>query len=171
MSNYLNQLISEHADFPKKGILFKNVLPLLQNPNIFADLISKMSDSKLFEDSDAIIAIEARGFIFGTAIAMKLSKPMIVARKPGKLPGELLHKSYELEYGKNSLYIEKKSILEYQSFVIVDDLLATGGTASCVYEILKAADKDVNGLSVIIELSKLNAKASLPFKVESQIAC
>lgn len=108
MSNYLSQLISQHKDFPKKGIVFKDVLPLLQHPNELEGLIQGMSTGQIFESSDAIVSIDARGFIFGTAISMKLSKPMIVARKPGKLPGELITHSYELEYGQNSLSIQKK---------------------------------------------------------------
>ncbi|ABX09405.1 adenine phosphoribosyltransferase [Prochlorococcus marinus] len=169
MSNYLSQLISQHKDFPKKGIVFKDVLPLLQHPNELEGLIQGMSTGQIFESSDAIVSIDARGFIFGTAISMKLSKPMIVARKPGKLPGELITHSYELEYGQNSLSIQKKAIENYQSFVIVDDLLATGGTAMCVSEMLKEAGKDITGLSVVVELGQLNARAYLPFPVESQI--
>ncbi len=169
MSNSLLQLISEHEDFPKRGVVFRDVLPLLQNPDAFAKIINNMSASKILKNSDAIIAIDARGFIFGTAIAMKLSKPMIVARKPGKLPGDLLCKSYKLEYGENSLYIQKSAIQNFDSFVIVDDLLATGGTVKCVSEILAEAGKAIKGLSVVIELSQLKAKESIQFPVESQI--
>ncbi len=169
MTNNLNQLITEHKDFPKKGIIFKDLLPLLQHPDIFTSLINNMSSSEIFKDSDAIISIDARGFIFGTAISIKLSKPMIVARKPGKLPGDILTKSYKLEYGTNSLSIQKRAIEKYQSFGIVDDLLATGGTAKCVSEILKEADKEIRGLSVVAELSEFNAKDLLPFPVESEI--
>ena len=152
MAKNLMQIITEHKDFPKKGILFKDLLPILQQPDVFGDLIENMSSSEIFNGTDAIIAIDARGFIFGTAISIKLSKPMIVARKPGKLPGDLLSKSYSLEYGTNSLSIQKKAIEEYESFVIVDDLLATGGTVKCVSEILKDSGKKVNGLSVVAEL-------------------
>ena len=170
MRNKLKQLITEYKDFPKKGILFKDLFPLLQHPDVFADLIDNMSSSEIFKDSDAIISIDARGFIFGTAISIKLSKPMIVARKPGKLPGDLLTKSYELEYGNNSLSIQKRALEKYQSFVIVDDLLATGGTATCVANILKGAGKEIKGLSVVAELSQLNAKDLFPFPVKSEIS-
>ena len=122
MTKNLIQHITEHKDFPKKGILFKDLLPILQQPDVFSDLIERMSSYEIFNGSDAIIAIDARGFIFGTAISIKLSKPMIVARKPGKLPGDLLSKSYNLEYGTNSLSIQKKAIESYHSFVIVDDI-------------------------------------------------
>ena len=170
MSQYLNQIINDYLDFPKKGIVFKDILPILHHPDIFSNLIEKMSDNKMFETAEAIIAIDARGFIFGTAISTKLKKPMIVARKPGKLPGELVTKSYELEYGKNSLSIQKDCIDKFDSFVIVDDLLATGGTVLCVSDIITKFSKEITGLSVVAELSELNAKAKLPFNVDSQIS-
>ena len=169
MSNNLSRLITEYRDFPKEGICFKDILPVLEYPDVFSELINKMSNGAIFKKSDAIISIDARGFIFGTAISMRLSKPMIVARKPGKLPGELLTKSYQLEYGINSLSIQKNVLSKYNSFVIVDDLLATGGTVKCMSDLLREAGKNVAGLSVVVELSKLNAKSSLPFPVESQI--
>ena len=100
-------------------------------------VFKEMSESKIFEHSDAIISIDARGFIFGTAISIYLSKPMIVARKPGKLPGKLINRNYDLEYGSNSLAIQVDAIKPYKSFAIVDDLLATGGTIKCVSEMLK----------------------------------
>ena len=171
MSNDFLQLIADYPDFPKKGILFKDILPLLQQPKVFQDVITKMSTSQMFKGTDAIISIDARGFIFGTAIALKLSKPMIVARKLGKLPGDLFCKSYKLEYGENTLSIQKNAIANYQSFIVVDDLLATGGTVKCVSDILTESGKKIVGLSVAIELSQFNAKASLPFPVESQIIC
>ncbi|KGG15585.1 MULTISPECIES: adenine phosphoribosyltransferase [unclassified Prochlorococcus] len=169
MTNNLENFISDYVDFPKQGILFRDISPLLQNPQTFSDVIESMSRSKLYDDADAIIAIDSRGFIFGSAISMKLSKPMVIARKPGKLPGELLEKSYELEYGSNSLCIQKKSIENYKNFVIVDDLIATGGTARCLAEILAEDGKNITGLSVCIELGQLNARANLPFPVDSQI--
>ena len=100
---------------------------------------------------------------------MYTSKPLIFARKPGKLPGELVSKTYDLEYGKNSLSIQKKSIDKFNSFVIVDDLIATGGTVNCVYEILSSQNKKVNGLSIVIELEEFNASSKLPFEISSQI--
>ena len=102
-------LIKTYNDFPKKGIAFKDVLTIIQDSEVFKELILKMSSNQVVRNSEAIIAIEARGFIFGAAISLQASKPMIVARKPGKLPGELLEKKYNLEYGKNSLSITKNS--------------------------------------------------------------
>ena len=169
MTKDLKKLIKDHLDFPIKGIVFKDILPLLQKPEIFSKVIEDMSKSKIFKNSEAIISIDARGFIFGTAISLNLSKPMIVARKPGKLPGDLIEKSYDLEYGKNSLAIQKDSIKQYNSFAIVDDLLATGGTVKCVSEILKDFNKEVSGLSVVIELEELKGRDKFNFPVESKI--
>ena len=169
MAENLKKLIKDYIDFPKKGILFKDVLPLLQHPKIFTNLVEEMSSSNIFKNADAILSIDARGFIFGTAISSYLSKPMVVARKPGKLPGILIEKSYDLEYGKNSLAIQKDSIRRYKNLAIVDDLLATGGTVKCVSEILKDLKKEVTGLSVVIELEKLKGRGKLDFPVESKI--
>ena len=128
-----------------------------------------MSTSSIFEHSDAIISIDARGFIFGAAIAIKFAKPMVLARKPNKLPGRVLQKSYQLEYGVNPLSIQESAIANFQSFVIVDDLLATGGTVKCVSDMLSEAGKDILGLSIVVELTSLNGKSNFYFPVESQI--
>ena len=155
----LKRHISSYKDFPKKGIVFRDVLEILQDPIIFNELIKNMSNIDFLLKSDAIISIDARGFIFGSAISLCTSKPIIFARKPGKLPGELVSNSYELEYGQNSLSIQKKCLDKYNSFVIVDDLLATGGTVNCVYEILSSQNKEVTGLSVVVELADLGARS------------
>ena len=170
LSAQLDQLIQEYTDFPKKGILFRDALPILQNVELFSDLIESMSTSRLCKEAEAIISIDARGFIFGSAIALKLSKPMIVARKPGKLPGKLLKKSYQLEYGSNELCIQESAIEKFKTFVIVDDLLATGGTVKCVSEILSKAKKNITGLCVVIELTELNGQSKLSFPVKAEIS-
>ena len=165
----INDLIDTYKDYPKKGIEFKDVLGIIQEPKVFKELILKMSSSQIVENAEAIISIDARGFIFGSAISLQASKPMIVARKPGKLPGELLEKNYNLEYGKNSLSIQKKALKKYNSYVIVDDLLATGGTVDCVSKILMSNNKRVEGLVVVVELIKLEGRLKLNFPVDSYI--
>ena len=104
----IEDLINTYKDFPKKGVDFKDVLGILQDPEAFNQLIIRMSSSQIIKNSEAIISIDARGFIFGSAVSLKSSKPMIVARKPGKLPGEIVKQQYNLEYGVNSLSIQKK---------------------------------------------------------------
>ena len=169
MKNKLELAIDSYKNFPQEGIVFRDVLPILRRPDIFSELINNMSSSNILKNSDAIIAIDARGFIFGSAISFNLSKPLVVARKPGKLPGEIISKSYNLEYGSNSLSIQEKSLSDYQTFFIIDDLLATGGTVNCVKNILNSKGKKITGLSVVIELKDLNAKSKFNFPVESQI--
>lgn len=161
--------IKSHRDFPKEGILFRDVLPILQEPNIFKNIIENISSYKMVKDSEAIVGIDARGFIFGTAISIYANKPFIAARKEGKLPGKLIGKSYSLEYGENKLFLQKEAIDKHKSFCIVDDLLATGGTASCVEQILLECNKEVTGLSVIIELNSLKGRNKMKCDVSSEI--
>ena len=166
----LEELISTYKDFPKKGINFKDVLEIIQEPEVFNELILKMSASQILKQSEAIISIDARGFIFGSAIALKSSKPMIVARKPGKLPGEIVTEKYNLEYGENYLSIQKNSLRKYNSYAIVDDLLATGGTVECVANLLKRYDKKIFGLLTVVELVRLKGRSKFNFPVESSVS-
>ena len=165
----LLELIETYKDFPKKGILFKDVLGIMQEPKVFKKLIKKMASSDIIQNAEAIISIDARGFIFGSAISFEASKPMIVARKPGKLPGELFEEEYSLEYGENSLSVQKKALQKYNSFAIVDDLLATGGTVDCVSKLIKSNHKKIMGLLVLIELTELEGRLKLNFPVESEL--
>tara|TARA_B100000212_G_C27223388_1_gene468313 strand:- start:89 stop:601 length:513 start_codon:yes stop_codon:yes gene_type:complete len=163
------EYITNYVDYPQKGIIFKDLLGILREPAIFKGLIDKMASSQEIQESDAILAIEARGFIFGSAIALHSGKPLIVARKPNKLPGELIMKKYELEYGSNTLVIQKDSIEKYQNFNIVDDLLATGGTAKCASDLILSVGKSVVGYSMVVEMKSLNGRNILKGPVNSQI--
>tara|TARA_B100001769_G_scaffold208387_1_gene167833 strand:- start:66 stop:578 length:513 start_codon:yes stop_codon:yes gene_type:complete len=165
----LIELIESYKDFPNKGIEFKDVLGITQEPKIFKELILKMASSEIIKNAEAIISIDARGFIFGSAISFQASKPMIVARKPGKLPGELFKEDYNLEYGENSLYVQKKALQKYNSYAIVDDLLATGGTVNCVSKLLETNQKEVEGLLIVVELGKLGGRSKFNFPVESSL--
>ena len=165
----LKNFIETYQDYPKKGIYFKDVLGITQEPKLFKELILTMSSSEIIKNAEAIISIDARGFIFGSAISFQASKPMIVARKPGKLPGELLKKKYSLEYGESSLSIQKSALQRYNSYAIVDDLLATGGTVDCVSKLLQSNDKKVVGVLVVVELMKLGGRLKLDFPIESSI--
>ena len=165
----LEEFISSYENYPKPGINFRDVIEIAQHPSIFRQLILEMSQSKIVNEADAIISIDARGFIFSSAISLQASKPMIIARKPGKLPGELITKKYSLEYGENSLSIQKQALKKYNSFAIIDDLLATGGTVNCVSELLNNNNKKVVGLLVVAELSKLDGRSKFNFPVESSI--
>ena len=166
----IESLIKTYYDFPKKGIAFKDVLGIIQDSEVFRELIIKMSSNQVIKNSEAIISIEARGFIFGSAISFQASKPMIVARKPGKLPGELIQGNYSLEYGKNSLSIQNDALNRFNSYAIVDDLLATGGTVDCVSKLIRRNGKNVSGLLTVIELIELDGRSKLDFPVESIIS-
>ena len=166
----LESLIKTYNDFPKKGIAFKDVLGIIQDSEVFKELIIKMSSNKVIKNSEAILSIEARGFIFGSAISFQASKPMVVARKPGKLPGELIQENYNLEYGKNSLSIQKEALNRFNSYVIVDDLLATGGTVECVSKLIHRNGKKVSGLLTVIELVELGGRSKFDFPVETIIS-
>ena len=169
LSSKINNLIKSYPNFPKEGILFKDICPILADPKIFSELIDEMSSYDFYKKADALIAIDARGFLFASAISLKLSKPLILARKPGKLPGELLEKEYSLEYGNNSLSLQKDALNIGTKFVIIDDLLATGGTVNCVKDILSSIGKEILGLSVVIELDDLGARCRFSFPVKSII--
>ena len=166
----LESLIKTYNDFPQKGIAFKDVLGIIQDPEVFRELILEMSSNKVIKDSEAIISIEARGFIFGSAISLQASKPMLVARKPGKLPGELIKENYYLEYGESSLSIQKESLKKFNSYAIVDDLLATGGTIDCVANLVRKNDKKVAGAVTVVELKELKGRSRLDIPVESMMS-
>ena len=165
----LESMIKTYYDFPQKGIAFKDVLGIIQDTEVFKELILQMSLNHVIKNSEAIISIEARGFIFGSAISLQASKPMIVARKPGKLPGDLVQENYTLEYGSNSLSIQKEALERFNNYAIVDDLLATGGTAGCVNNLLKNNGKKLTGLITVVELIELNGRSKLNFPIESMI--
>lgn len=166
----LKEIIATYKDYPQEGIDFKDVLGVVQEPEIFKEVITRMSSSQIIKNSEAIISIDARGFIFGSAIALQASKPMIVARKPGKLPGELVERSYSLEYGKNSLSIQRRALQKYKSYAIVDDLLASGGTVDCVFNLVKSSKREIAGLIVLVELVNLEGKSKFNFPVESLVS-
>ena len=166
----LESLIKTYYDFPKKGIAFKDILGVMQDTEVFSELILKMSSNHVIKDSEAIISIEARGFIFGSAISLQASKPMILARKPGKLPGELIQENYYLEYGKSTLSIQKEALNKFSSYVIVDDLLATGGTVECAANLVRNSGKYVSGLLTVVELLELNGRSRFNFQVETVLS-
>tara|TARA_Y100000589_G_scaffold318314_1_gene345650 strand:- start:83 stop:595 length:513 start_codon:yes stop_codon:yes gene_type:complete len=161
--------ITNYDDFPQKGINFKDLLGIIREPNIFRGLIDRMASSQEIQNSDAILAIEARGFIFGSALAFQSGKPMIVARKQHKLPGEVIIKKYNLEYGSDTLTIQKESIEKYHRFSVVDDILATGGTAKCVSDLLSSAGKEVTSYNMVVEIKSLNGRNNLKSPVYSQL--
>jgi adenine phosphoribosyltransferase len=157
----LKQLIREVPDFPKKGILFYDITTLLKDKLGFATLIDALAEHYLNKDVDLVLGMEARGFIFGPALAYRLNAGFVPVRKPGKLPAATASLSYDLEYGSNTLEIHRDAIQSGQRVIIVDDLLATGGTAAATVQLAKSLGADVCGVGFVVELDFLNGRDKL----------
>jgi adenine phosphoribosyltransferase len=157
----LNDYIRDIKDFPKPGILFKDITPLLKSPEAFNETLKQMEDKLSGVDFDYIIGVEARGFMFATALAARMGKGMIPVRKPGKLPAETYRKDYDLEYGSAGLEIHKDAFNEGDKLVIVDDILATGGTVEAVVHMVKEMGGKVEKVLFLAELDFLNGRSKL----------
>ena len=157
----LKKLIREVPDFPKKGILFYDITTLLKDKVGFATLIDALAEHYQDKKIDLVIGIEARGFIFGPALAYRLNAGFVPVRKPKKLPAETANVTYDLEYGTDTLEIHKDAVQPGQRVVIVDDLLATGGTASACVQLVKSIGGEVAGLSFAVELDFLKGREKL----------
>ena len=153
--------IRDVPDFPKKGILFKDITPVLSDIDTLRASVKEMAAPFVDLRIDVVVGIESRGFIFGAPIADVLNCSFVPVRKPGKLPWKTESVSYELEYGTDALEIHKDAIAEGQSVLIVDDLLATGGTAEATCKLVSKLGGNIKGLSVLIELEDLNGKKRL----------
>lgn len=147
--------------YPKPGISFKDITTLLHNPVAFREAISQLIDLAKQYDFDYVLAAEARGFVLGTPLAYELNKGFIPVRKPGKLPAEVFHYEYELEYGTDSLEIHKDALKPGDKVLIVDDLLATGGTSEAMVHMAEALGAEVVACIYLIELDFLPGRESL----------
>ena len=164
----LKKLIREVPDFPKKGILFYDITTLLKDKLGFAMLIDALAEYYLDKEVDLVLGMEARGFIFGPALAYRLNAGFVPVRKPGKLPAATSQVSYDLEYGSNTLEVHKDAIEKGQRVIIVDDLLATGGTAEATAKLATQLGAEIAGLGFVVELDFLNGKDKLkPYDVFS----
>ena len=157
----LKRLIREVPDFPKKGILFYDITTLLKDKTGFATLIDALSENYLERKIDLVLGIEARGFIFGPALAYRLNAGFVPVRKPKKLPAETAKWTYDLEYGTDTLEIHKDAIHPGSRVIIVDDLLATGGTANACTQLAKSLGADIAGLGFVVELDFLKGREKL----------
>jgi adenine phosphoribosyltransferase len=158
----LKQLVRAVPDFPKPGILFYDITTLLKDKTGNAQLIDAFAQYYIGKKVDLVLGIEARGFIFGPALAYRLNAGFVPVRKPGKLPAETLTIKYDLEYGSDSLQIHKDAILPGQRVIIVDDLLATGGTMLATVDLVKQMGGEIVGVAVAIELDFLKGRAKFP---------
>jgi len=154
----LKSLIREVPDFPKKGILFYDITTALKDKLGFATLIDALSEHYIQQKIDLVLGIEARGFIFGPALAYRLNAGFVPVRKPGKLPAATVKYDYALEYGTNTLEIHKDAVQKGQRVIIVDDLLATGGTAEATIKLVESLGGKVTGLAFVVELDFLKGR-------------
>ena len=156
--DHLKKLIREVPDFPKPGILFYDITTLLKDKVGFATLIDALSEHYLNSGIDLVLGIEARGFIFGPALAYRLNAGFVPIRKPKKLPAETVKWTYQLEYGQDTLEIHKDAIQQGQRVIIVDDLLATGGTANACVQLAKSLGANIAGMGFVVELDFLEGR-------------
>lgn len=157
----IEKYIADVPNFPKEGILFKDITPLMQNGEALKYTIDKLSEYVLDKGASLIVGPEARGFLFGTPVAAMTGVGFVPVRKPGKLPRETVEFEYDLEYGSNKLCIHKDAIQKGQKVIIIDDLLATGGTVEASIKLIEQLGGIVVGCAFLIELNELSGREKL----------
>ncbi len=157
----LKKYVADVKDFPKEGILFRDITPLMNNGAAYKEATDKIVEFSKENKVDLVVGPEARGFIFGCPVSYALGIGFVPVRKPGKLPREVISYSYDLEYGSNSLCLHKDSIKKGQRVLIVDDLLATGGTVEATIKLVEKLGGVVVGLAFLIELEELKGRDKL----------
>jgi adenine phosphoribosyltransferase len=162
MPENLKKYIRDIPDFPQPGILFRDIAPLLENGEAFQSALEHFHQILKEEKIDKIVGIESRGFIFGSPLASRLGVGFAMARKQGKLPGDKISICYDLEYGTNTIEMHSDSIAKGERIMIIDDVLATGGTAGATISLVEQLGGEVVGLAFLIELKLLEGRKSLP---------
>jgi len=157
----LAKMIRDVPDFPKEGILFKDITTLIKEPRAFREVIDRLADHYAGQQIDLVVAVEARGYIFGAPIAYKLGAGFVPVRKEGKLPAETVREEYELEYGTDSVEMHRDAIQPGQKVLIVDDLIATGGSAAATARLVERLGGEVVSIAFLIELTFLNGVEKL----------
>jgi len=158
----LKNIIRDVPDFPKKGIVFKDITTLLQDAKSYQRMVDLLAHRYIGMHIDKVVGVEARGFIVGAALAYKLGAGVVLVRKPGKLPSETFSKTYDLEYGTDTLEIHKDAIKPGERILIADDLLATGGTMTAVVDMVQSMGGDIVECCFMAELDFLNGRQKLP---------
>lgn len=161
MEKLLKKAIVDVPDFPKKGILFKDLMPVFADAKLFKKLVAFMAKRYKGKKIDAVVCCEARGYLIGAPLAEKLGAALVPVRKPGKLPRETYKVSYDLEYGSNTLELQKGDLKKGAKVLLVDDLLATGGTIAAAAELVEKAGAKVTELAFIVELDFLKGRDKL----------
>ena len=157
----LKRLIRDVPDFPQPGILFRDITPLLKDPDAVRYVIDRLTEEFQPAGVDAIVSIESRGFLFGAPLAYKLGVPLVPVRKPGKLPSDRMTVEYSLEYGTGQLDIHKDALFQGDPVVIIDDLLATGGTAMAAAKLVELVGGRVHSFAFLVELAFLGGRERL----------
>lgn len=157
----LKEFIRDIPDFPKEGIIFHDITPLLQNAGAFEAAIERMAEMLSGHGIDYLVGIESRGFIFASPLAIKLRTGLVIVRKPGKLPYVTINESYDLEYGSDSLEVHRDAIHHGGRVVLIDDLLATGGTAKAAGDLIKKLGGEIAGYCFLVELTGLGGGKKL----------
>ena len=157
----LAKMIRDVPDFPKEGIVFKDITTLIKDAQAFREAIDLLVDRYAWEQIDVVVAVEARGYIFGAPIAYKLGAGFVPVRKVGKLPAETVREEYELEYGTDAVEMHRDAIEPGQKVLIVDDLIATGGSAAATVRLVETLGGDVVGIAFLVELAFLNGVEKL----------
>ncbi|RII25156.1 MAG: adenine phosphoribosyltransferase [Geobacter sp.] len=158
----LKNIIRDIPDFPKKGIIFKDITTLLADAKSFQRMVDSIANRYVGQRIDKVVGVEARGFIIGAALAYKLNAGIVLVRKPGKLPAETFKKSYDLEYGTDTLEMHKDAITKGERILIADDLLATGGTMGAVVDMVNSMGGEIVECCFMAELEFLNGRKKLP---------
>jgi adenine phosphoribosyltransferase len=161
MPESLKALIRDIPDFPKKGIVFKDITTLLADGPAFAHSIDLLAARYQSRGIDRVVAMEARGFIFGAPLAVRLGAGFVPVRKKGKLPHETIEETYALEYGQDTLQMHRDGLIQGHRVLVVDDVLATGGTAAAVARLVQALKADIVECAFLMELGFLNGRAKL----------
>jgi len=157
----LKQFIRDIPNFPQPGILFRDITPLLQAPDAFKYVVDRFSEEYREAELNAVVAIESRGFLFGAPLAQNLGVSLVPVRKAGKLPAKHISVEYSLEYGTNQLDIHEDALKRGQKALVVDDLLATGGTANAAAKLVELLGAEVHGMAFVVELSFLKGRERL----------
>jgi adenine phosphoribosyltransferase len=163
------EYITAINDYPKKGVIFRDITPLLQHPEMLRHAIDLMTRAHRHQEIELVVALEARGFLFGPTIAVELGAGFVPIRKAGKLPRETLRAQAELEYGLVEIELHQDAILKGQKILLVDDVLATGGTALAAIELIRNLGGEVTGAQFLIELDTLEGREKLDIPVHSII--
>ena len=168
MVERLTRLIRDIPDFPKPGVMFRDITPLLADPSGLALAVELLANPFRGKNIDLVVGAESRGFIFGTAVACCLSAGFVLVRKPGKLPHQRISMTYDLEYGKDTLEMHADAIVRGQRVLVVDDVLATGGTMKASCELVEQLGGKIVGVAVLTELVALAGRAKVgPYEIHS----